>query len=88
MPPLLPPPPASRAPQIAPSEAESWVVRAISSGLIVCKMDQEHELVVVMRCTERVFDARAWKALQATLHAWRTTVAGLLRGAEDALLPR
>ena len=40
------------------------------------------------RCTERVFDAAAWRSLQATLHAWQQTVGGLLRGAEDSILPR
>jgi hypothetical protein len=64
------------------------VVLAITSGLIECRIDQATRVVSVSRCTERVFDAAAWRSLQATLHAWQHTVGSLLRGAEDAILPR
>ena len=63
-------------------------MRAIVAGLLDCRMDQQAQTVVVTRCTERVFDAAAWRALQSTLHSWRATVGSMLRGAEDALLPR
>jgi hypothetical protein len=61
---------------------------AITSGLLECRIDQAARVVSVSRCTERNFDAAAWKALQVTLHAWQETVGSLLRGAEDAILPR
>jgi len=61
---------------------------AITSGLLECRIDQAARVVAVSRCTERNFDAAAWKSLQATLHAWQETVGSLLRGAEDAILPR
>ena len=70
------------------AEVEQWVVMAITSGLLECRIDQAARTVAVQRCTERVFDAAAWRALQATLHAWQNTVGSLLRGAEDAILPR
>ena len=69
-------------------EVENWVVMSITSGLLDCRIDQAARQVVVSRCTERVFDAAAWRSLQGTLHAWQATVGSLLRGAEDAILPR
>ena len=69
-------------------EVENWVVMSITSGLLDCRIDQAARQAVVSRCTERVFDAAAWRSLQGTLHAWQATVGSLLRGAEDAILPR
>ncbi len=71
--------------QCPASEVESWVVRAITSGLIDARIDQPAQQVVVGRSTQRVFDAAAWKGLQATLSQWKGAVSQLLRSTEDAL---
>lgn len=71
--------------QCPAAEVESWVVRAITAGLVDARIDQEGRAVVVTRTTQRVFDAAAWKGLQTTLHQWRGTVNQLLRSTEDAL---
>jgi translation initiation factor 3 subunit M len=71
--------------QCPAAEVESWVVRAITAGLVDARIDQEGRAVVVTRTTQRVFDAAAWKGLQTTLQQWRGTVNQLLRSTEDAL---
>jgi translation initiation factor 3 subunit M len=66
-------------------EVEGWVVRAITSGLIDARIDQQGQAVVVARTTQRVFDAAAWRGLHASLQQWRGTVNQMLRSTEDAL---
>ncbi len=53
------------------SEVESWVVRAISLGLIDARMDQLAAELTVLRSVQREFNASQWTTLQAKLHAWR-----------------
>lgn len=42
-------------------EVEEWVLRAIHTGLLEAKMDQMQRVVVIRRCTNRVFGPAQWK---------------------------
>lgn len=42
-------------------EVEEWVLRAIQAGLMEAKMDQMQRVVVIRRCTNRVFGPDQWK---------------------------
>ena len=59
---------------------ESWVIAAVSSGLLAAKMDQLQRKVMVERSVVRRFDMEQWKALQTRLNAWKKNVRGILEG--------
>ena len=59
-------------------EVESWVIAAVSSGLLVAKMDQLEQKVMVERAVVRKFDIEQWKALQSRLNLWKKNVSGIL----------
>lgn len=42
-------------------EVEDWVLQAIQTGLMEAKMDQMQRVVVISRCTNRVFGPAQWK---------------------------
>lgn len=42
-------------------EVENWVLQAIQTGLMEAKMDQMQRVVVISRCTNRVFGPAQWK---------------------------
>ena len=52
-------------------------MRAIEAGLMVAKMDQVREVVVVTFCTEREFGDRQWERLHDSLLGWRDSIRGL-----------
>ncbi|KAL5582128.1 hypothetical protein UlMin_014570 [Ulmus minor] len=64
--------------QINDDEVELWVVKAITAKLIDCKIDQMNEVVIVSRCTERVFGQHQWQALKTKLATWRGNVANVI----------
>lgn len=57
---------------------EEWVLRAIQTGLMEAKMDQMQRVVVIRRCTNRVFGPEQWKTLQKKLGTWSSNVQMLL----------
>ncbi|CAM9257678.1 unnamed protein product, partial [Choristocarpus tenellus] len=59
-------------------EVEEWVLRCIQTGLMEAKMDQMQRVVVISRCTNRVFGPEQWKTLQKKLKAWSSNVNQLL----------
>ncbi|XAR71306.1 hypothetical protein NMG60_11028507 [Bertholletia excelsa] len=59
-------------------EVELWVVKAITTKLIDCKMDQMNQIVIVSRCTERVFGQSQWQTLRTKLATWRGNVANVI----------
>lgn len=59
-------------------EVESWVIAAVSSGLLSAKMDQLQQSVMVERSVVRKFDVEQWKALQSRLNVWKQNVRGIL----------
>ncbi|KAK8553186.1 hypothetical protein V6N13_089399 [Hibiscus sabdariffa] len=64
--------------RINDDEVELWVVNAITAKLIECKMDQMNQVVIVSRCTERLFGQQQWHALRSKLASWRGNVASLI----------
>ncbi|GFY82929.1 proteasome component (PCI) domain protein [Actinidia rufa] len=64
--------------RINDDELEMWVVKAITAKLIYCKMDQMNEIVIVSRCTERVFGQHQWQALRSKLATWRGNIAAVI----------
>lgn len=63
--------------QINVADVEGWVVRAVSSGLIDARMDQQSHSLSILRTVQREFSAGQWKELQKKLHAWRDSVASM-----------
>lgn len=63
--------------QINVADVESWVVRAVSSGLIDARMDQQSHSLSILRTVQREFNAGQWKELQKKLHSWRDSVASM-----------
>jgi len=66
------------------SEVESWVIAAVSSGLLQAKMDQLEHTVMVERSVVRQFGPEQWKSLQSRLRLWKQNVGGLLAGLKDS----
>ncbi|XP_010937703.1 uncharacterized protein [Elaeis guineensis] len=64
--------------RITDEEVEYWVVKAITSKLLDCKMDQMNQIVVVSRHTERVFGLSQWQSLRSKLGAWRGNIANAI----------
>jgi len=59
-------------------EVESWVIAAVSSGLLSAKMDQIEQKIMVERSVVRKFDMDQWKALQSQLQLWKQNLNGIL----------
>ncbi|XP_042497319.1 eukaryotic translation initiation factor 3 subunit M-like [Macadamia integrifolia] len=76
--------------QVNDDEVEVWVVKAIAAKLLNCKMDQMNQVVIVNRCTERVFGLHQWFTVRSKLTTWRGNVANVIntiqanKGTEDA----
>ncbi|VVA32520.1 PREDICTED: eukaryotic translation initiation [Prunus dulcis] len=64
--------------QINDEHVELWVVKAITAKLMDCKMDQMNQVVIVSRCTERVFGQQQWLTLRSKLATWRGNVANVI----------
>lgn len=62
------------------AEVESWVIAAVASGLLVAKMDQLQQVVMVERCVVRKFGLEQWKAMQTKINAWKKNVKHVLDG--------
>jgi len=66
------------------TQVESWVIAAVSSGLLEAKMDQLARTVMVERSVVRRFDMEQWKALQSRLSTWKQNVANVLAGFKES----
>lgn len=64
--------------RINDDEVETWVVKAITAKLIDCKMDQMNQIVIVSRCTERVFGQRQWQSLRTKLATWKGNISNVI----------
>ncbi|XP_008805161.1 eukaryotic translation initiation factor 3 subunit M-like [Phoenix dactylifera] len=64
--------------RITDEEVEYWVVKAITSKLLDCKMDQMNQIVIVSQHTERVFGLSQWQTLRSKLGAWRGNIANAI----------
>ncbi|KAK9272338.1 hypothetical protein L1049_002709 [Liquidambar formosana] len=64
--------------RINDDEVELWVVKAITAKLIDCKMDQMNQIVIVSRCSERMFGQHQWQTLRTKLATWRGNIANVI----------
>ncbi|XP_062106479.1 uncharacterized protein LOC133817872 [Humulus lupulus] len=64
--------------RINEDEVELWVVKAIAAKLMDCKMDQMNQVVIVSRCTDRIFGQHQWQTLKTKLATWRGNVANVI----------
>jgi translation initiation factor 3 subunit M len=71
--------------QVTPREVEKWVIAAASSGLLLAKMDQLEQKVIVERTVVRQFDMKEWKALQERVCLWKKNVRGILDAYKQSL---
>jgi len=69
---------------VSQDEVESWVIAAVSSGLISAKMDQIQQKIMVERSVVRKFDMEQWKALQSQLRLWKSNLNGILDALKQA----
>ncbi|KAI8029755.1 Eukaryotic translation initiation factor 3 subunit M [Camellia lanceoleosa] len=59
-------------------EVEMWVVKAITAKLIDCNMDQMNQIVIVSRCTERIFVKHQWQTHREKLATWRGNITNVI----------
>ncbi|KAH6803046.1 Proteasome component domain protein [Perilla frutescens var. frutescens] len=64
--------------QIEDDEVEPWVVKAITAKLIDCRIDQINQVVIVNRCSKRVFGHNEWQSLRSKLATWRGNIANII----------
>ena len=69
----------AKALQVELPEVETWVLRAIGSGLITAKMDQVQQVVAISNCAERDFGQKQWERLHGSLTEWRDSIRSLLQ---------
>ena len=69
---------------ISPNDVESWVIAAVSSGLLSAKMDQIQQKIMVERSVIRKFDMEQWKSLQSQLNIWKQNLNGILETLKHA----
>ncbi|KAK8947515.1 hypothetical protein KSP40_PGU019400 [Platanthera guangdongensis] len=72
--------------RIKDDEVEYWVVKAIMSKVLDCKIDQLNQLVIVSRRAERVFGLSQWQALRSKLAVWRGNIAGVISTIQSSKL--
>jgi len=72
--------------EIDHSDVESWVIAAVASGLLVAKMDQLQQVVMVEKCVVRQFGTDQWKVLQERLNGWKKNVKTVLEGLKQSQL--
>lgn len=69
---------------VSKEEVESWVIAAVSSGLLSAKMDQIEQKIMVERSVVRKFDMDQWKSLQSQLQHWKLNLNGILDALQQA----
>lgn len=67
-------------------EVEDAVIDAVASGWIEAKIDEENEVVVIERHTQRVFKKETWKSMGQKLKKWRDNVSKLTNTFTDLRL--
>ncbi|KAG0625071.1 hypothetical protein M758_2G025500 [Ceratodon purpureus] len=65
--------------KVADDEVEYWIVRAIAAKLLEAKMDQLRQVVIIGRCTERVFGPAQWQELRRGLSGWKENINNVSR---------
>ncbi|XP_015441835.1 eukaryotic translation initiation factor 3 subunit M [Pteropus alecto] len=57
--------------QIGADDVEAFVIDAVKTKMIYCKIDQTQRKVVVSHSTHRTFGKQQWQQLYDTLNAWK-----------------
>lgn len=70
--------------KVPQEEVEFWIVRGISSKLLDAKMDQMCQVVVISRCTERVFGPTQWRELYSKLAVWKENIGNVVKMVQNA----
>jgi len=65
--------------KVGDDEVEYWIVRAIAAKLLEAKMDQLRQVVIIGRCTERVFGPAQWQELRRKLAVWKENINNVSR---------
>eukprot|EP00245_Coleochaete_scutata_P006937 TRINITY_DN21784_c0_g1_i1.p1 TRINITY_DN21784_c0_g1~~TRINITY_DN21784_c0_g1_i1.p1 ORF type:complete len:415 (+),score=92.54 TRINITY_DN21784_c0_g1_i1:62-1306(+) len=60
--------------KIDADDVELWVVKAIAAKLLEARMDQMREVVIVSRCTQRIFGPTQWRELRSSLGVWKESI--------------
>lgn len=55
---------------LSEEEAEKWVVRAVSAGMLDARLDQPRRIVMVKSVFKRTFEADDWTKLHESLGQW------------------
>ena len=66
------------------AEVESWVMEAISAGLLIAKMNQVSSQVLISFCIEREFAEKQCGSLRESLVDWRDSIRSLLQVVQTA----
>jgi hypothetical protein len=74
----IPPPPLLPL-QCAAEQVESWVVKAVTAGLVDGKMNQSLRTVTFSRSVQREFTSVQWKQLAGKMGVWVGHVNDMLR---------
>merc|ERR1719473_366653 len=56
--------------KLSEDEAETWVIRAVSSGILDARVDQPKRMVMVKSVFKRTFEQEDWSKLHAQLGQW------------------
>lgn len=70
--------------QINATDVETWVIDAVSSGLLSAKMNQLEKAVLVEKCVVRKFGIEQWKILQKRIDLWKKNVKEVLEGLKSS----
>ncbi|XP_063044878.1 eukaryotic translation initiation factor 3 subunit M isoform X1 [Engraulis encrasicolus] len=60
--------------QIGAEEVEAFVIDAVRTKMVYCKIDQTQRKVVVSHSTHRTFGKQQWQQLYDSLSAWKTNL--------------
>jgi len=60
-------------------EVESWVIRAISKKLLVCKLDQLENRVLITKAIPRIYKRGNWEELERKVDSWKNNLQSLLQ---------
>jgi len=70
--------------KIDEAAVDSWVVRAVSVGLIEARIDQVGRSIQIVRTTKRDFQDADWKRLGTELRGWQGSIRGMLASITQA----
>uniref|UniRef100_A0A3Q3E5X0 Eukaryotic translation initiation factor 3 subunit M n=1 Tax=Labrus bergylta TaxID=56723 RepID=A0A3Q3E5X0_9LABR len=63
--------------QIGAEDVEAFVIDAVRTKMVYCKIDQTQQRVVVSHSTHRTFGKQQWQQLHDSLTAWKANLANV-----------